>query len=301
MKPLICICCLWVLAVSWASAAVVNSPQTIDSGGQRSAAGAVIMDQSLGGIGGIATSAAPEETLRHGYIGQLTDVKSLTVVPQDPAIDEGDSQPLQARAVLDDDSVTMLAGNEVSWSIAVFPLLSISTSGVATATNVYEDTTASVTGLYAGVEGEGSFLVVDVDDDNFGTYAGDGLPDGWQVGYFGIGSLEAGPTNNVDTDPFDNMGEWIADTIPTDSNSFFFVTSISNAVPDDMKVSFDSSSSRRYSLEVTTNLMVIDEHFSWVPVPGQENLLGTGSEYWMTDSNVPVAGHYRVTVAVPPL
>jgi len=45
--------------------------------------------------------------------------------------------------------------------------------------------------------------------------------------------------------------------------------------------------------------MVFDEHFDWMPVSGQTNLPGTDSEYWMMDSNVPVAGHYRITVAVP--
>jgi hypothetical protein len=293
MKVLFSVVCS--LAVSTAVAAVVSSPQTLDSGGQRSSVGGVVVDQSIGGVVGIATAASPEETLRHGYVGQLTDVKSLSVVPLAPDVDEGDSQALSGRAVMDDDSVTMLDGDEMSWSIAVFPLLSISTSGVATATNVYEDTTASVTGSYMAVEGEGSFIVVDVDDDNFGTYAGDGLPDGWQVGYFGIGNPEGGPTHNVDLDPFDNTGEWIADTIPTDSNSFFFVTSISNAVPDDMAVSFESSSSRRYSLEVTTNLMA----YTWVPVPGQTNLPGIDAETWLTETNVPVAGLYRVIVSVP--
>ncbi len=50
---------------------------------------------------------------------------------------------------------------------------------------------------------------------------GDGLPDAWQVQYFGsITNPNATPTANPDGDGFNNLQEYIAGTDPTDGNSF---------------------------------------------------------------------------------
>ena len=293
MKTALFILGFWLWAGLPAGAAT-TALQTTDGGGARAGSANYAADQSVGGIVGISTGAAPAETAKHGYIGQLTDLTAFVVRPEADEIDEGASQQLDGVATLDDDSALAVAGAEVEWAAPVFPLLSLSAAGWASATNVYEDTTASVTGRYLGVEGAGGFLVKNVGSDDFATYAGDGLPDDWQVDYFGIGNPEGGPTNNVDEDPFDNTGEWIADTIPTDEDSYFRLTAISNAAPD-MAVAFDSSAERVYSLEATTNLLVFD----WFPVAGQADLLGTGGERWLVDSNAPVATLYRVTVAVP--
>jgi len=294
MKKLLLISCLWLLAASMAGAAV-TAIQAVDVGGQRAGSTHYTADQSLGGIVGISTVASPLETARHGYIGQLTEVAAFAVLIETNAVDEGDSQQLSGVVTLDDDTALALDGSEVAWDAAVFPLLSISNSGLATATNVYEDTTAFVTGLYLNIEGTESFLVRNVNDDDFGTYAGDGLPDGWQVGYFGIGSAEAGPTNNVDEDSADNTAEWVADTVPTNSGSYFYLTRVVSAAPD-AEIFFDSSAARLYSLEVTTNQALVD----WSGVVDQTNQPGVDGELWLTQTNPAVGQYfYRVTVAVP--
>jgi hypothetical protein len=48
------------------------------------------------------------------------------------------------------------------------------------------------------------------------------------------------------------------------------------------RTGFHSVLNNRYDLERTTNLL---NPGSWVPVPGQSNLLGTGQTQWLTDSD----------------
>jgi hypothetical protein len=294
MNKALSIFSIWLWAGSLAGAAP-TALQAVDGGGARAGSANYTADQSVGGIVGISTVTAPVETAKHGYIGQLTDLAGFAVQPETNAVDEGGSQNLNGVATLDDDSALAVSGSNVSWSAAVFPLFELTAAGLATADNVYEDRTASVTGAYIGVSGTGSFLVRNTGTDDFDTYAGDGLPDDWQVDHFGVGNPEGGPTNNVDGDPFDNTGEWIADTLPTDDTSYFQLTAVSNVLPDDVSVAFESSSARRYSLEVQADTMTS----GWAVVAGQTNLPGADGERWLTDSNAPVSGYYRVTVAVP--
>ena len=105
---------------------------------------------------------------------------------------------------------------------------------------------------------------------------------------------DAGPTNNVDEDVHDNQGEWIADTDPTDGDSFFRIEAVSNREAT-AEVWVDSSASRRYSLERTTNLAFPD----WQPVAGQTDLPGLDGLRSLVETNPAEPHHYRVGVQVP--
>ena len=294
MKRVFTIWIAGLLAAGLAGAAT-TALQAVDGGGAPASSANYAADQSLGGAGGISSAAAPESVARHGYVGQLADAAAFAVVPEADEVDEADSQPLAGLATLDDDTALAVAGDEVDWAAPVFPLADVSTAGVATAATVYEDTLAVATGTYSGVAGEGSFWVRNVGTDDFDVYAGDGLPDDWQVDHFGVGSPDAGPTNNVDEDLYDNAGEWIADTDPTDGDSYFQIVAVTDTAAK-VEMWFDSSSARRYGLEKTTNLVVPD----WQPVAGQTNLAGADALRSLVESNPPVGPHhYRVGVHVP--
>ena len=282
-----------LLGASLAGAAT-TALQAVDGGGARAASADYVADQSLGGVGGISTAAAPESVARHGYVGQLVDPAALAVVPESAEVDEGASQQLDGVLTYDDDTAQPVAGDEVAWSEPAFPVAAVAADGVATAANVYEDTPAVVTGRCQDVEGAGGFLVRNVGTDDFDTYAADGLPDDWQVDHFGVGSPDAGPTNNVDEDLHDNQGEWIADTDPTDGDSFFRIEAVSNREAT-AEVWVDSSASRRYSLERTTNLAFPD----WQPVAGQTDLPGLDGLRSLVETNPAEPHHYRVGVQVP--
>jgi hypothetical protein len=102
------------------------------------------------------------------------------------------------------------------------PLTGIDASGLATANLVYQDTPATAQGSYQGVSGQLALTILNVDPDNFGGYAGDELPDDWQVGYFGPPpNADADPNANSDNDPYNNEVEFLTGYDPTDSGDFF--------------------------------------------------------------------------------
>ena len=101
------------------------------------------------------------------------------------------------------------------------PLTSINASGLATAGVVYQNTGATAQGIFAGDTAMLNLTVLDSIPDNFGSYAGDGLGDDWQVQYFGQNNPNAGPALDPDGDGENNLFEFTAGVIPTDPTSRF--------------------------------------------------------------------------------
>lgn len=91
-------------------------------------------------------------------------------------------------------------------------------------------------------------VIVDYDSDM------DGLPDWWETLYGGDAtSME--PDDHLDSDGFANYEEWLADTIPTDGNSFLKITEYTNA----NSLVFSSSSNRKYQVQYRTDFMDTNE------------------------------------------
>jgi hypothetical protein len=123
---------------------------------------------------------------------------------------------------------------------------------------------------------------------------GDGIPDGWAQ-RFGFNPLDATvASGNPDNDPHTTLEEWVADTNPTNAQSYFRILGISNLPP--VIVSFLSSSNRQYTLSYATGLV---NGVTWAGVPGQTNVPGTGGLQGLTDTNATSAGFYRIGVMVP--
>ncbi|MCK5529007.1 MAG: hypothetical protein KAI74_04945 [Kiritimatiellae bacterium] len=99
--------------------------------------------------------------------------------------------------------------------------------------------------------------------------------------------------SNYDGDAFSNADEQIADTDPTDSNSCFHISSVSNQVA--MTLYFDSSSNRLYSMIGCSNL-VSD---IWTNVSGAGPRAGVGGADVMQDTNAAPYRYYRLTVELP--
>ncbi len=118
-------------------------------------------------------------------------------------------------------------------------------------------------------------------------YDADNIADIWEVRY-GLS-----PTNSddasaaFDSDPFNNLEEYIADTDPTDSNDYFCVSTTSNLPP--MTVYFDSSSNRWYGLQGRASLLTGD----WALVTGR---VGVGGADSMQDTNTAPYRCYRLSV-----
>jgi hypothetical protein len=191
----------------------------VDGGGGRSSAGSYVNDGCVGGIGGLEDAGTV--TNRAGYLGQLTEPASLMVTGFPAQVNETATSQLSGAATMDDASVTALAGTEISWSTPSWPIQLITAGGVATTAVVYTNLPGNFSGRYLGVLGSGSLLVVDSIPDNYGTYAGDGLPDSWQNQYFGLDNPNAAPNKDVTGTGQNNLFKYTAGLDPTNPASVF--------------------------------------------------------------------------------
>ena len=98
---------------------------------------------------------------------------------------------------------------------------------------------------------------------------------------------------NPDSDPFNNWMEYVADTDPTNAESYFHIFAVSYLPP--LRVHFLSSSNRLYTLDWVSNLV----SGVWTNVPGQGPRTGAGGPDWMEDTNSAPAGFYRMKVGLP--
>lgn len=195
---------------------------TADAGGKRATSASYTNAGSLGGGVGISTVTVPAETMKHGYLGQITEVTALQLAASPTTINETGTRQLSAAQLLDDATTINLLATSVNWSIVSGPLTSISTGGLATAATVYQNTAATAQGSYAGSTGTLNLTVLDTIADNFGTYAGDALSDDWQVQFFGQPpNANAGPLIDPDFDGHNNLFEFTAGIDPTDALSRF--------------------------------------------------------------------------------
>ena len=192
--------------------------QSFDSGVPRTTSASFsIQGSTVGGIVSLTTNTTA--TNKTGYAGQLFDVAGLAITANPTSVDEGATTQLSAEQVLDDTTKLALSPSSVSWSMVSGPLVSISSSGLATTSNVFQNSTATVLGTFQGKSANGNFDVVNSSIDNFKEYAGDGIDDAWQVQFFGPPpNALAGPNADSDGDGATNLAEFQAGTDPTFPN-----------------------------------------------------------------------------------
>ena len=222
---------LMLLVTSTFAASVIS---TIDGGGGRSTSASYVNNGRVGGIAGISTVASPPETVRAGYIGQLTEVVSLAATGTPATVNQGATSQLTGMATLDDATVTMLTGGDIAWGVVTYPFQSVDNNGVLTAVaNVYAAPVGTVNGLYLGATSSASVQVL-------GPYANAGIPDSWFVQYFGIptnSNPNAAPTADADGDGVSNLHEYLAGVDPTNSASvpLLNITAVQGASATQMK------------------------------------------------------------------
>jgi hypothetical protein len=140
--------------------------------------------------------------------GQLYTPVELQVTAATASVAENGTKQLAATQVMDDATTLPVPAAEVTWQVLSGPISSISVAGVAQAGSVYQNTAASVQGSAAGLNGTLSLTVLETIPDNYGSYAGDGLPDGWQVQTMGLSGTSGGPALDPDGDGLSNLMEY---------------------------------------------------------------------------------------------
>ncbi|MCG3147274.1 MAG: hypothetical protein PCFJNLEI_00713 [Verrucomicrobiae bacterium] len=246
---------LLILMLHTLTSSAASSATTLDGGGQHATSASYSMDGSLGGIAGFSSTGAT--TNRQGYIGQLTEVASLSVTGTPAFLNEGATSQLAGLATLDDMTVTMLSGSDIIWSAVSYPFASVDSNGVLTATNVYATVAGPVSGFYSGRLTNTYVQVIDNQPDNFGSYAGDQLPDSWQFAFFGLENPNAGPGMDVTGTGQNNRFKYVAGLDPTNAASVFVLKIASVAgQPNQTKLTFSPwASGRAYAVEYRTNLV----------------------------------------------
>jgi hypothetical protein len=270
---------------------------TIDAGGQRTATASCTNDGSIGAIGSLAADASLTQIVKPGYVGQLFEATNLVVTASPSPVPEETTSQLGGQAWLDDGTMAIIHGSDMTWASPVFPLASISPAGVALAAAVYADTPATVAGGYLGLQNSASLLVKNTDPDNFGAYAHDGLPDSWQIQYFG---LPPNPNAGPEADPFhtgqNNLFKYIAGLDPTNPASLFTLRVQMAAQPGQTQLVFSPRwPDRTYTVTWTANL----SSGVWALLTGAASS-DNGVERTITDLHASGnARFYRIQISKP--
>ena len=282
------------------SARSTTSVSTVDGGGQRTLSANYTMDGSIESIGGISAALAPATTMRHGYIGQLYEVIGVDITAIPNPVSELSNAQLSATATLDDTTVIALSASNVDWGSAgiPYPLSSVSASGVATATNIYQDTSTAISGYYLGATGNATLFILDTNPDDYGIYAGDGIPDSWQVQYFGVDNPQGVASADADGTGQANLFKYVAGLDPTNPTSVFVlkIASVTGQPTQKNLIYNPVATGRTYTLQFRTNL-VSD---AWATLTGISDPQTNGNQVTVTDLNATNSTKfYRLDISLP--
>lgn len=269
---------------------------TTDAGGQRTSSAAYRNDGSLTEVADISTS--DNATVKPGYIGQLTDVTALQLAASPATVNEGSTRQLSASLLNDDLTTTALLATDVSWGVHSGPLTGVDASGLATAAVVFQNTAASVHGVYSTFTATGALTVLNVSNDDLPGYSGDGLDDAWQAQYFGLNNPNAVPTFDADFDGHNNLFEFTAGLDPTlGSSRFLQNVARPTGQPTQMDIVISPRlPDRTYTVKTSTTL---GPSAVWTPLTGH-TITDNGTTRTITDTNATGARKFYVVEITNP-
>lgn len=266
--------------------------QTVEAGGGRSASQHYSQDGNFGSVGGVSAQVSPAgSVVKHGYVAQLHDVLALTITSATGEIMESSSGHLRAWWQMDDGSFISLMPDAVTWAVLTGPVSAVDAAGQFTSETLFADASASIYARLSDLEGTLHFTVKNVNSDDFGSYAGDGLPDDWQVLYFGLENASGGPEADGDGDGYLNGWEYLAGTAPNDPQSYFKLKLVRPDRETPALLEWSSLTGRFYEVQASGTLQTD----SWETVA---TLPGTGTTIQWADPRPSIGkpGFYRVQV-----
>lgn len=272
------------------------SAESLNSSGGASASGSYGHHAAVGevsGVAGLSGSAA----IKAGSVAQLYEPTGLVLSAASTEVEEEETLTIQPFLVLDDTSLLAISPGVLAWSPVTGPVV-VSSSGVVTGQAVASDTPATISATGLTFSATLDLMVKNTLTDNFGSYAGDGLADDWQVLHFGEDNPLAAPEVDADGDGQDNRFEFTAGLLPNDPTSRFLIRIESvPGVPEQKRVVFSPVlPDRTYTLIGSVNLDGITE---WLPV-GPIATSTTGQERTVTDLEADEPSmFYRIEIIRP--
>jgi len=278
------------------SANYAISTDSVDSSGLRTTSANYTNDGSGGTLAGHSTALAPAATtVKAGYAGQLHEVTGFSLSAPLASVNEKTAVQLAGWQFLDDSTVLGVTASAVTWQVVTGPISSIHASGLATAGAIYQTAPATVEGSYQGRTANLGLSIMNVDDDDYGSYANDGLPDDWQVQYFGIDNPDAAPHADASHTGQTNQFKYVAGLNPIDPTAVFTLSiqPVPNQATQKALVFSPVVVGRTYTVESTPNFSV------WSPLTGT-TVSDAGAERTVTDLDATgESKFYRVFISKP--
>jgi len=273
-------------------AEVFNGPQARQTAGE-----AVHAITGVSNPGRAFAAAGPYE-MRDSATARRALVLETSLAPDPAPLPEEQSATFTLGFTTDRWGTHVVPPADVELSPVSGPLDAGPFTGQVTARAVYLDSPASVSGTFDLLEAVAVFTVLDSDKDNFGSYAGDGLDDDWQIEHFGFDNPLAAPGLDPDGDGQDNRFEFIAGLVPTDATSRFrFRIDPVPGQPVHRLLRFSPVlPDRTYQIITRTDL----SPGTWSPLVGAPQS-DTGDERAVTDTTAtPARKFYRVEITKNP-
>src|SRR6476469_7880582 len=112
----------------------------------------------------------------------------------------------------------------------------------------YDDASASIGGV-------DNFAVFDnIRVETIPDADSNGMADAWEIQYFGHAGND--PDADADGDGLSNLQEYQAGTNPTNSSSYFHLTSVGKVNNSDVRLDWATSGGHSYIVQMSTNLNV---------------------------------------------
>ncbi len=154
--------------------------------------------------------------MRDGLEAQHIQVIGLQLVAPATAMDEQAALPLELLYQNDDDSLSPIFSNDqVAWETDGPGTIASPTGPTELqASSVHADSEVTITAQIGTLETLGIVQIRNVDDDDFGPYADDGVDDAWQVTHFGLSDPQGHGDADPDGDGLTNAQEFLAGSNP---------------------------------------------------------------------------------------
>ena len=149
---------------------------------------------------------------------------------------------------------------------------------------------------HLGFEASFALAVLNTGVDDYGIYAKDGLPDSWQVQYFGTNNPKAAPNADADGTGQNNLFKWTAGLNPIDGSRFVTSASLVPGQPGKRLFAFSPLvAGRTYVVECNDTLLTGGWH-TLTDFSQSDN----GTTRTVTDNSAP-GNHrfYRVVIGMP--